>query len=323
MTDTTQGNAQTAQDAPPELTPEEIFAQAQQPGEGEGDEGATGEGTADAAAAGDDTQAQPQKPAYNRDSILRKKEIARLNQTTRQLQEELKAVKEKHEASEALRAKLADPALSYNERVHVMRQLGVDLDALNESLLRDAGVQTDDKGAAIPKELQKEIEENRRFRAELERKAQAEAEAKAKADRDAEQAQYYSAAKKFVDENADKYPLIDAMGKSGMIWDEITRLEAEGELDPDLTINQVADVVEAKIEEQIGKELKVLLGKEKFKKLLNTLNGAAPADNKNKPSKARATLTNRLGQAPKDDFDYSKATQEEIEQHALDALKVG
>jgi len=90
-----------------------------------------------------------------------------------------------------------------------------------------------------------------------------------------------------------------------------------------MTVNQVADVVEARIEEQLGKELKVLLGKDKFKKLLSTLNGEAPADTKNKTSKARATLTNRMGQAPKDEFDYSKATQEEIEQHALDALKGG
>jgi len=250
------------------------------------------------------------KPTYNRDEIERRKNLARLSKEKRDMEKKLEAMRAEQEALASAKAKLADPSVPYAEKVRILKgTVGVDPDALAESFIK-TGEATDNK--PIP-EVQRIEAELRALREDQQRKAADEAKRAAMHQRqqDIERANGYLA------KNDEQYPLLNALGKGAVLVAELDRLEQSGEIEG-MTLDEVAADLEAKAEAEIEKELTILLGKEKFKAMLAKLT----TETKPKIPKARATLTNKMATAPKDEFDYSKATPAEIERYALEGFNL-
>jgi hypothetical protein len=284
-------------------TPEQLFAQE------------TGtQQTEEPTATADTPKPGLEKPVYNRDAILEKKRLARLSAEKRQMEQRLAAIEGAQKKIDVAKLRLADPTTPYAERVRILKEtVGLDVDDLAESYIKTG----DPASATTPKldpkvaAIEAEIKE---LRAAQEKRAEEEARAAALR----EQSAHVQRATEFLTTNSDKYPLLSGLEKAPALVAEIRRMDESGELDASITLDDVATLLEERAESEIEKELKTLLTKPKFRALLvklDTENKAAKPQ-----SKVKATLTNRMSSAPKEPFDYSKATPAEIERYAREAL---
>jgi hypothetical protein len=240
-----------------------------------------------------------------------------LDKERRELQAELDVLREKYNPLEQAKSRLSDPSTSYAERIQLARQLGVDIDAINESFIRENTKSDIKEKTTIDSKIIRDLEEIKKFKADQEARIAEEAKAKAVAEEKAQMDVFCANAHKYVDDSVDKYPLIHAMGRSADIVYEIDRMEKNGELDPSMTIDDVAAKIETNIENVLELQLKILLNVAKFTSLYEKI----MKDNKpaKKPTLGK-TLNNKMAGTPKDSFDYSKATPAEIERYAREAL---
>ena len=262
----------------------------------------------------EDESAKVAAPTYNRKAILERKQFAKLSAEKREMEQRLANIEKSVQRYDGARAKLADPSVGYDERSRILRDaMGVDLTDMAESFIKsgepEGSKKSDPEVARVAAELKalKEMAEKKETEVQQQRMQW-------------ERNQYFVNAKKFVENNTDKYPLLDALDKSSAIVTEYERMDAAGEVDPDTTLDMVAEILEQRIESALETELKALLGKDKFKALL------AKVGTENKPSKqskAKSTLTNSMATAPKDEFDYSKASSAEIERYARKVFEKG
>jgi hypothetical protein len=275
------------------------------------------------------SEPKPEKPVYNRAAIEAKRQWAKLSAENRKLSEELKAFKEsatpalsRSQDLAQIRSRLADPSVGYEETTKFLRD-ALDIDVAQTLADKFTGTtpqKTEAKPSSDP--LVKQLADKlAALEAEQQKRVQAEAEQAKTATRQAQITQI----KAYLDDRAEDYPILSGVEGASLLASEIDRMRDAGDfigLSEDevlAEIDQAATKLEEATEKNVERQLKALLGRDKFREIMKRI------ETENKPSKptkgtTSKTLKNDMTATPKDMFDYSTATQEEIDRHALAAL---